>query len=217
MAYIKGRNVRVEIGKTEGLAIEVTGISKAKPGVLTSVAHGLNNGAVGYLVSVEGMVMLEGQAVRVSEKTADTFKLQGIDTTLFPDFTGTAQFIPVTAWSTVSPATSYVIGGGDADKIDVTVLLDSIKQEENGLLAAQTVTFDMNAEEVPGEAMVIMEDAAFSQASLVYRITLSGNVAQRIWRGQPSLPGENVQVGQKGTGNFGSTVKGRVLKLAGVA
>lgn len=212
MAYIKGRNVRVEIGKTEGAAKVVTAVTQATEAVVSSVAHGLTAGTVGYFSSVEGMTQLEGQAARVKSPTADAFTLEGLDTTQFPAFSGSADFIPITAWSTVAPATSYQISGGDAEKDDVTVLLDIIKQEENGLLAAQSVSFNVNAEETPGEAMTIIEASAFSQAFKVGRITLNSG-AQRIWRGQYSLPGEDVQSGQKGTGSYTSTVKGRLLKL----
>lgn len=210
-----GRNVRVEISKTEGTAKTVTAVTQANPGQATSTGHTLTDGTVGYFVTATGMSQLDGQAIRVDAPAANTFELQGIDTTTFPAFTaGTVK--AVTVWSTLSRAASYNIGGGDADKIDTTVLLDVIKQEANGLLAAQTVGFDIKLETTDEEALSLVRAAALSQAYLVFRITLSDG-AQRVFRGQPSLPGENVGQGALGTGAFNVTVKGQVLFLPAVA
>ena len=145
----------------------------------------------------------------------DSFALQGINTTAYPAFTA-GTFIPVTVWSTLSRAASYQIGGGDADKIDTTVLLDVIKQEANGLLAAQTVSMELKLDTTDDEALGLVRAAAISQAYVVFRITLSDGV-QRIFGGQPSLPGENVGQGALGTANFSVTVKGQILFLPAIA
>jgi len=210
-----GRNVRVEIGKTEGAPKTVTAITLANPGVASSTAHALLDGSAGYFNAVSGMVNLEGQAARVDTVLTDSFALQNINTTNYPAFTA-GTFVPVTAWSTVSRAASYDIGGGDADPIDTTVLLDTIKQNANGLLAAQTVKIDLKLDTTDDEALGLVRAAALSQAYMVFRITLSDG-AQRIFRGQPSLPGENVGQGALGTGSFSVTVKGSVLFLPAVA
>ena len=211
-----GRNVRVEISKTEAAAKVVSAVTQASPGVATSTAHALTDGSVGYFGTVSGMAQLEGQAVRVDNPLTNTFDLQGIKTTNYPAFTGTANFTPITAWSTLTRAGTYKIGGGDADKIDTTVLIDVIKQEANGLLAAQTVGVDLKLETTDEEALALVRAAALSQAYLDFRITLSDG-AQRVFRGQPSLPGENVGQGALGTGSFNVTVKGSVLFLPAVA
>lgn len=210
-----GRNVRVEISKTETTAKTVTAVSLANPGVASSTAHGLLDGSVGYFNAVSGMSQLEGQAARVDTVLTDSFAIQGINTTAYPAYTA-GTFVPVTAWSTLSRAASYQIGGGDADKIDTTVLLDVIKQEANGLLAAQTVSLELKLETTDDEALGLVRAAAISQAYVVFRITLSDGV-QRIFRGQPSLPGENVGQGALGTGNFSVTVKGQILFLPAIA
>ena len=210
-----GRNVRVEVSKTETAAKTVTAVTQANPGVATSAAHGLSDGAVGYFNAVTGMVNLEGQAVRIDAPATDTFTLQSINTASFPAFTA-GTFVPVTAWSTLSRAASYDIGGGDADKIDTTVLLDAIKQEANGLLAAQTVKFDLKLDTTDDEALGLVVAAAVSQAYLVFRITLADG-AQRVFRGQPSMFGENVGQGALATGSFSVTVKGQLLRLPAVA
>lgn len=213
MTSIIGRGVRVEIGKTEGPAKTVSAVTLAKPGVASSTAHAMAAKSVGYFAGVQGMVQLEGQAARLAAVTADSFTLEDINTSDYPAFTGTAQFIPITAWATLSRATSFSVGGGDADKLDDTVLLDDIKQEVNGYLAAQTVTINVNSLTISDEAMNLVRDAARRSAYLVFRITLKdGNV--RVFRGQPSMPGEDVQKGAIGTGSLSVTVKGFVCEGA---
>lgn len=210
-----GRGVRVEVQKTVAAAKTITAISLAKPGVATSTAHALADGTVGFLDAVAGMVNLDGQAIRIDAPAANTFELQGIDTTTYPAFTA-GTFVPVTVWSTLSRSSSYNIGGGAAEKIKTTVLLDEIEQQANGLLAAQTVSFNINHETVDEEALQLISVAAINQAYLVFRITFKDG-AQRIFRGQPSMPGEDVGQGALATGTIEVTVKGQVLRLPAVS
>lgn len=203
---IIGRGVRVEVGKTEGAAKTVTAVTLANPGVATSTAHGLATKSVGYFYNVAGMVNLEGQAVRLGTVATDTFGLEDIDTTDYPAFTS-GTFIPVTAWSTLSKATSIAEGGGEADKLNATVLLDNIRQERNGLLAAETMTIGLLAESLASEALQIVRRAARDSDLLVFRVTWNnGDVL--VFRGEPSKPGRDVQQGQLGTGTISVTVRG---------
>lgn len=213
MGIVKGFGVKVEVSKTEGAAKAVTAVTKASTGQATSNAHGLAAGQVGYLSGVEGMVQLEGQAIRVANPAANTFDLEGVDTTQFPAFTDQSDFIPITAWSTLSQATEYQIGGGDADKLDTTTLIDVIQQQENGQLAAQTVSINVLALTADNEALGLIRRAAMTQQYLVFRITHPTG-GMRVFRGQPSIPGESVGKGAVGTGQLSVTVKGQVLFLA---
>jgi len=203
---IIGRGVRVEVGKTEGAAKTVTIVTLANPGVATSTAHGLAAKSVGYFNTVAGMVNIEGQAVRLGTTDANTFQLEDIDTTAYPAFTS-GTFVPITAWSTLAKSTSISEGGGDADKLNVTVLLDNIRQERNGLLAAETISIGLLAETLASEALQIVRRAARASALLVFRVTwANGDVL--VFRGEPSKPGRDVQQGQAGTGSISVTVRG---------
>lgn len=146
MANVKGRGVTVEIAATYGTAKTVTAVTKASPGVATSTSHGLANDTVGYWSGVTGMAQLEGQATRVKNQSTNAFDLQGLNTTNYATFTA-GTFTPVSTWATLSEATSYDIGGGAAEKLDVTRLLDITKQEEQGLLPVGTVSMNVLAQE----------------------------------------------------------------------
>lgn len=212
MANVKGRNIRVEIAATYGTAKTVTAVTLANPGVATSAAHGMANDTVGYFNSASGMAQLLDQACRVKNQATNTFELQGLNTTNYAAFTA-GEFTPVATWSTLAESTSYDIGGGAADKLDVTTLLDIVKKEEQGLLPVGNVSFSVIAQDTPSAAMQLLEAAVQSQGAVLVRITLP-NGAVRIFRAEPSLPGESVGQGAVGTGSLDMAVKGFVLKLA---
>jgi hypothetical protein len=212
MANVKGRGVRVEVAATYSTAKVVTAVTQASPGVATSTAHAMANDTVGFWSGVGGMAQLEGQATRVKNQATNTFELQGLNTTNYSAFTS-GSFTPVATWATLSEATSYSIGGGAAEKLDVTRLIDITKQEEQGLLPVSNVTMNVIAQDTPSAAMLLLESAVQTQGAVVVRITLP-NGAVRVYRAEPSLPGEDVQQGQVGTGSLDMAVKGFVLKLA---
>lgn len=207
-----GRGVRVEMGLAEGAAKVISAISLASPAVATSAAHGLASKSLGYLTGMGGMVQLEGQAVRLNPSTAGDFTLEDIDTTSYPAFTA-GSIVPITTWATLGRITGYDSGGGAGDKLDDTVLLDDIKKEIQGQLGAQTVTMNLNSQTLSDAGMKELRKVARAAGYAVFRITLKdGNV--RFFRGQPSLPGESVQKGAIGTGNFSITIVGFICEGA---
>lgn len=212
MANVKGRGVRIEVAATYSSPKTVTAVTLASPGVATSTAHAMANDTVGYWSGVTGMAQLEGQATRVKNQATNTFELQGLNTTNFSAFTA-GTFVPVATWATLSEATSYEIGGGAGEKLDVTCLIHTTKQEEQGLLPVGNVSCNVIAQDTPSAAQLLLEAAVQSQSAVVVRITLA-NGAVRVFRGEPSLPGESVQQGAVGTGSLDFAVKGFALKLA---
>ena len=80
----------------------ITAITKASPGVVTSAGHGFSNGDEIYIASVGGMTELNNKNYKVLNVTTDTFTLENlnvynraIDTTNFTTYTngGTATAI----------------------------------------------------------------------------------------------------------------------------
>jgi len=61
----------------------ITGITQANPGVVTCVAHGLDDGDVVLITNVAGMVEVNGNLYTVANKAADTFELSGVNTTAY--------------------------------------------------------------------------------------------------------------------------------------
>ena len=95
-------DLKMRVVKDGGLVLEtaknITAITKANPGVITSNAHGFSNGDWVTLAGIGGMTQLNGLTVLVANKTANTFEIQfvnaaNIDTTNFTTYTsgGTAS------------------------------------------------------------------------------------------------------------------------------
>lgn len=206
----KGRNVRIEVAATFAAAKTVTAITKATVGVVTSAAHAMVEGTIGFFDTIVGMDELLGQAASVDTTVTNNFNLEGIDTTNFGTFVS-GTFTPVATWLTLSNSTSYEIGGGDATQLDATTLLDRIKQNLSGLLAAQTVQIS-GLSEPQLAAIAVVRTAALNDGFATFRITFS-NGERRVFRGQPSLPGESLGVDALATGGFSVTVKGQALML----
>lgn len=206
MTYAIGRGVRVEIGTTEGAGKTVSAVTAANPGVATSTSHGLSTKSIGYFDASTGMDQLLGQACRLGAVTTNTFELENLNTTNMGTFTA-GDFTPITAWTTLTPATDYEVTGGAPEYIDTAVLLDQIKRQEAGPLSPQTIKIGLKKETTNGTAMVFVENAARLGNKFVVRITLKdGSV--RYLRGQPGVPTESLQVGGVGTGGFEMTIDG---------
>lgn len=211
MSVPKGRNCRVEIAATYSAAKTVTAVTKAVPPVVTSAAHALAEGTIGYFDNVVGMDELVGQAGSVDATATNTFNAEGLDSTSFGTF-ASGSFIPVATWLTLSTATKYSIPEGAADELDATTLLDRIKQTDTGLMAAQNVQLTKLSDmQLP--ALAIIRSAALNNGYIMVRITLS-NGERRVFRGQPGLPGEDLDVNTLAQSGFGIKVKGQVLMIA---
>lgn len=211
-----GAGVRVEIGITEGAPLTIVNIEQSDPGVVEITSHGLTLESAGYFDSIVGMDEIDGQAARVGaagSPSGDQFQIEDVNTTNYADFVS-GTFVPVTAWSTLAQSTSYQVGGGAAKTEDVTTLLDTIEKLLSVRNAAQTVTIDIFALKLDNAAMTKIRSVARELGFLVFRITAPTTGEQRLFRGQPSLPGESVSRGAAGTGQLSVTVKGQVLFLA---
>lgn len=124
---ILGTNITVSVQSTLGSPLTVSAVSKANPGVATSTAHGLSNGDIVRFDISGGMVELDGQAVRVANVAANTFELESLDTSDYSTYTsGTCT--EVTAFSTLADAQQITMPNPTPAKIDITTLVDKVKQ-----------------------------------------------------------------------------------------
>lgn len=219
---IIGAGVRVEVGITEGAAKTLDSVSKSTTPLVVSQNHGLAHGSAGYFANMVGMEQLDGQAAHVSTQGSpgdDDFTITDIDSTNFGTFVS-GQFVPVTAWSTLLQSTTHNIGGGAGQTEDVGCLIDTTQKLLTIKNAAETVTIDVRALKEDNAAMAKIRSTARNLGYLVFRVTYppsSGQTvgAQRIYRGQPSIPGESVSQGGTGTGQLTVTIKGQVCYIPG--
>lgn len=96
-----------------GSPLTVTAVSNASEAVVSCTAHGYNNGDVVEITS--GWGLLNKRVFEVSDKTTDTFKLKGMDTSStdrFPPGTGTGTVREISAWTQLSKVMNPQSQGG---------------------------------------------------------------------------------------------------------
>ena len=127
-----GNNVQMEVQATLATAVTITGMTKADPAVATATAHGIADGTYGYLTITDGMRKAHTQVVRTANSDANTFELEGLDTTNYATWSA-GTFTAVSTWSTLCVATAYSIANAAPTEIDETTLCDDLTRIRYGL------------------------------------------------------------------------------------
>jgi len=210
MATISGRDCKIEIALTFDAAISPTAVSKANPGVATLTGHAVDTGDVGYWSVSAGMVELDEQAVYCTDTDANTFTMNGLDTSSYSTYSTSSLTLAAT-WGTLSESSGYTVGGGAAAQLDDTRLIDVKTRNVSGLLAPQDVTIDIRNPITSGTALAFLENKAVNSAKVLIKIS-KGSTVLRVLYGQPSLAGESVQAGGLASGQLSITVPGWVVK-----
>jgi hypothetical protein len=168
---VKWSNVQVAIQSALAAADTITGISNASPGVITATGHGITDGTY-FKLAVEGMHQVDGRVFRADGGDANTFQMEGEDTTLYDAFTsGTAEAI--TFGINMATATGLTASGGDFDFIDVTTIHDNVRKQVPGIASAATYTFE-NLWDPSDPALVALKVASDNQAQRAIRFTFAG-------------------------------------------
>ena len=160
------KNVAVSMQSAIAATKTITGVTKANPGVATSVAHGYSDGDILFL-EIQGMRQIDQKVVRITNKTLDTFELEGVDTTLFDTFaSGTSA--KVTLGTTITSMTNISASGGDFDFIDTTTIHDNSRSQVPGLPSAISYSTD-NIWDATDAGQIAMKVASDNQAKRVIK------------------------------------------------
>jgi len=163
-------NVQVAVQSALAAADTITGITNANPGVATSTAHGMANGDY-VMLTVNGMPALNDRVVRLSGVTADTFELEGVDTTLLGTFSsGSAELI--TYGITMTTATGVNASGGEPEFADITTIHDNIRKQVPVVTSPMTMSFD-SLFDADDAALVALKVAADALAKRAIRISFA--------------------------------------------
>lgn len=114
MAYTLPNGSTVHIGSDYGSDLTVTAATNANPCVMTSTAHGLSNGD--YVVVTSGWTRTTDRVFRVANVTANTFELEGHDTSdtdVYAAGSGTGSVKKVTTWTQISQVLNITSQGGE--------------------------------------------------------------------------------------------------------
>lgn len=165
-------NVTLAVQSTLGSAsAAATVLTLANPGVVTINTHGFSNADYLVATSIDGMVQLDGQAVRVANVTTNTFELEGLDTSAFSALVASSTtFKKVTAFTTFSNATNITMPDGDPAKLDATRLISQVKEYLFGLADAPDGTV-ASLYDPSITAVSKIRAATLANTTLVFRIT----------------------------------------------
>ena len=140
----------------------ITGASQANPCQITSVAHGLVTGSVVSISNVGGMIQLNGNQYVITVTGANTYTLNGIDSTAYTAYTSGG---------------GWICYGGFPDNIKVLTIF-------NGAAVAMDYSYDgINFAGVwPAGATLIVDFQTNHSDNPPYGSgTLIGRAGQNIW------------------------------------
>lgn len=166
----KWSNIAIAVQSALATADTITAITKADPGVASSTSHGMANGAYAVL-SAQGMHQLDGRVSRVANQAANTWELEGIDTTAFDTFSsGSSQ--EITFGTSLTAAVNVTASGGDFDFIDVTTIHDNVKKQIPGLANPATFSFEC-IWDASDAGLVALKAASDAQAQRAFKFTFA--------------------------------------------
>lgn len=201
---IRGINTKVEVQASLDSAKTITAITKANPGVVSSTSHGFSNGDI-VVLSIQGMAQLDGVACRVANVAANSFELEGVDTTTYGTFTsGTAT--EVLTWNTFASLQSISLPNQEANTIDITTIHDTQSQETLGIAGAVSGT--MSGLFAPTETAVAqLRTATRTTTPRVFRITFETGVIALFNADVSAGQGFDMQQNAAATASYSLTIK----------
>lgn len=215
MAGRVATNVTLALQSTLGSAsAAATVLTLANPGVMTITAHGFSNGDYLVITSIDGTVELDGQAVRIANKTNDTFELESLDTSSMSALVASSTTVQkVTAFTTLSNSTNLTMPDGNPAKLDATRLGSKKKEYLFGLPDAPdgqiTTLYDPSI-----TAVTKIKTATIANTCLVMRITWSDG-KKTLWNAYVSGgQGFTASQNQVVTANVAFTPRGQLIEYA---
>ena len=144
MAVVLPNGSIVSIASGYGPVKTVTALTNASPGVATSTAHALTLGT--YLEVTSGWSRLDNKIVRLINPLANTFDLEGIDTTLtsiYPAGSGTGSVRAISGFTQLSQILTSSTSGGDQQFLTYQFLESDAQRQIPTTKNPQTVKFSV--------------------------------------------------------------------------
>ncbi|KRC30683.1 phage tail protein [Acidovorax sp. Root217] len=130
----------IAIATTYGAVKTVTAITNANPGVITSAAHGLLNGAFYELKS--GWQKINDRVFKAANVATNALDVTGIDTTdtnRFSAGTGVGSLREITAWTQIPQILEFTTSGGDQQFANFSFLEEDYERQLPTVTSAQSI------------------------------------------------------------------------------
>lgn len=129
----------------------VTAITNAAEAVVTSAGHGYSNGDIVEITS--GWGKLNKRAFRVAAVSADTFQLEGQDTTntsFYPTGSSAGTVRKVTTWQQFEKVMNPQSNGGDPKTVNYKYVESDVEYSINDGFSATSYTLELDADAIGG-------------------------------------------------------------------
>jgi hypothetical protein len=120
----------VSIASAYAASVPVTAVSNANPAVVTAAGHGLSNGDIVEITS--GWSRLNSRVARITNVIADTFELEGINTTstnLYPTGGGAGSVRKVSTWQQITQVLEFTTSGGEQQFVTYSFLEEDVEHQ----------------------------------------------------------------------------------------
>ena len=190
-----GTTFNIASGYTAAQA--VTGVSNATEAVVTCTAHGYANGD--FVEMTSGWGRINRMVFRAKSIAANTFVLEGADTThlpFFPAGTGGGSVRKVSAFTQIVQVISANFSGGEPINVEFKYVESDVKGSINDGFGAVTGTLDLDADSIstPGylaaraltnvQTDTCVKMTARNGAMVLYPCTVALNESPKIQDGQ---------------------------------
>ena len=148
----------------------IAGITNAAEAVVSSVAHGFANGDIVIVLSSWGR--LNFRAFRVKAATADTFVLEGANTTNTERFTpggGAGSVRKAVTWVDLDRTMNHSSSGGEAKTVNVKFLESDVEIVLDDGFSAVQRTFEMDADMIGSPAYEALKQLSETNADTIVR------------------------------------------------
>lgn len=148
----------------------ITGISNAAEAVVSSVAHGFVVGDIVLVLSAWGR--LNYRAFRVKTAAADTFVLEGANTTnteLYTPGGGAGSVRKATTWVDLDRTMNHSSSGGEAKTVNVKFIESDVEIVLNDGFSAVQRTFEMDADMIGSPAYEALKMLSETNADTIVR------------------------------------------------
>lgn len=176
---------------TTATAKTITAITKANPAVVTATGHGFADGDVVKITSVVGMTEINAKVGVVTVVDANSFKLNGIDSTAYTTYTSGGSATPTQV--AVGNFKGWSGFAGQLSDIDVTDLSSVAKEYRAGLVDNGELQIDIQTLDTDEGQMALIGSRAASGPASKFVLTFA-NGKTRTFNGYCKQFSENGSV-----------------------
>lgn len=156
----------------------VSAISNAVEAVVSATAHGFSTGDIIEMTSGWGRLNL--RAFRVKSVTADTFTLEGADTTstsFYPSGTGGGSARKVQTFQQITTVMNPSASGGEPKNVTYKYVESDIEFNINDGFSATSYTMDLDADSIGTAGYTALKSLTDVQTNTILRVnTRSGSI-----------------------------------------